>query len=402
MAKSVLVVESDPFIRQVLQRRLRNDGYEVRGAANGIEGLEAVEGLSPDMVISDWEMPRMDGMEFCRRVKEQPNCRSVYFILLTSRDQEQDIVEALQAGADEYLVKPVDVKELLARVQAGMRIAGLQHDLEQANESLNHALKRIDRELQVVAGIQRMLLPQSLPTVSGLEFGVFYLPSSECGGDYYDVLPLGDERFGVVLADVSGHGTPAMVAMALTRLLVHHHAEASESPADLLGTLNRELFEHLPTEQYVTMFYGILDARRRRLTYSSAGQTPPVWTSARRETVETLPNCEGFPLKLVQPDVIYQNSDLQMDGGDQLALYTDGLTETINDAMDLYGIDRLKASLRLRRDAAPHERAGLIAADAQDFAAGAPQNDDISLLLIDLLNGSKTARIADCRVPIAD
>ena len=139
------------------------------------------------------------------------------------------------------------------------------------------------------------------------------------------------------------------------------------------------------------MAYGILDARRRRLSYSSAGQTPPVWMSAREDTVELLPNCEGFPLKLVQPDVTYENSDLRMDRGDKLVLYTDGLTETINEAMDLYGIERMKQSLRARRHCPPPERAGLIVADAQEFADGAPQNDDISLLLIDVLDGAKAS-----------
>ena len=383
MDNSILVVESDPFIREVLGKRLRNLGCEVDEACAGPEALAKMEGHRPDLVISNWGLPGMDGQELCRRIKGSGETRSIYFILLTAHDQDDEVVATLEAGADEYLVKPVDLKQLLARVKAGLRIVNLQRELEQSNAQLNEALRQIDSELQVVARIQRSLLPQALPCVQGLDFGAFYRPSSRSGGDYYDVLALGEGRLGLVMADVSGHGAPAMVAMSLARFLVHNAAAEEHSPGRLLSTLNRKLTGHLPTEQYITMFYGILDPARGALVYSSAGQTPPLWMQGPSGAIEALPRCEGFPLKLVRPDVTYDDSELQLRGGDTLLLYTDGVSDTLNEDLELFGLERLKRSLRKHRSAPANARVTRIVEDADAFAAGQPQNDDITLLAID-------------------
>jgi len=382
MKKTVLVVENDSFTREILHRRLKNAGYVVLTAENGVEALALVEEGMPDLILSDWIMPEMDGHELCRRIKETPGNTPTYYILLTSRDQQDDVVSALEAGADEYLIKPCDAKELLARVAAGIRIVGLQRELREANTRLNHALNQIDKELQVVADIQRALLPQDLPQVTGMRFAAYYRPSSLSGGDYYDVLPLRDGQLGIVIADVSGHGTPAMVAMALTRLLSHTHARDCSTPGEFLGTINRKLFEHLPTEQYVTMFYGILDPQTHVLRYSSAGQPAPLWWQAAKKTVTALENCQGFPLKLVQPDVTYDNWSVELATGDRLVLYTDGVTDCVNPEYDMFGSERLTESLLLlSRTSTGHSLDRLVEA-MDEFSEGSPQMDDVTLLEI--------------------
>ncbi|OPZ21918.1 MAG: Phosphoserine phosphatase RsbU [candidate division BRC1 bacterium ADurb.BinA364] len=253
-----------------------------------------------------------------------------------------------------------------------------------ANLRLNEALRQIDNELRVVAGIQRALLPQALPHSDTLRFGVFYQPSTQCGGDYYDIYPLSPSVFGLVIADVSGHGAPAMVAMALVRLLFHSYASAAASPADLLGVLNNQLYRHLPTEQYATMFFGALDSATGLLTYSSAGQPPPLFCRAATGEIASLPNCEGFPLKLVMPDVEYQNHTLQMAPGDKLLLYTDGVNEMMDPEGELYGFERLCDSVGACMALPPQERIERIAEDLRTFARGYPQSDDVTMLWADL------------------
>lgn len=379
MKKSILIVENDPFTRSFLERRLAAADYRVQTADNGREALRLVGQDLPDLVLSDWMIPEMDGRELCRQIKACPDSSSTYFILLTSRDQESDIVSALEAGADEYLIKPCEAKELLARVAAGIRIVGLQRELRQSNGRLNDALLQIDNELQTVANIQRAFLPQSLPSVPGVQFAAYYRPSSQCGGDYYDILPLPDGRLGIIIADISGHGTPAMVAMAVMRLLVHTHASSCGKPSQFLSVINRAMFEYLPTEQYATMFYGILDVAARRMEYSSAGQPPPLWWREDSRRIEPLPHCEGFPVKLVDPDVEYDDWPLDLHIGDRLLLYTDGVTDTINPRNAMYGTERLTDSLRAHRFAGNRSLDDMVEA-MDEFAENAPQLDDVTFL----------------------
>ncbi len=150
------------------------------------------------------------------------------------------------------------------------------HNLVLRNE-VKEAYEIVERELKVVADIQRSLLPQVLPRIPNLELAAYYRTSRWAGGDYYDFFPLPDGRWGILIADVSGHGTPAAVMMAITHSLAHSLPGPADPPAELLGYVNRKLSDHYTAsnEVFVTAFYGVFDPTRRTLTYSSAGHNPP-------------------------------------------------------------------------------------------------------------------------------
>lgn len=322
----VLVAEDDAVTLRILQKRLTVAGYTVLTARDGEEALAIFEEQAPSLILSDWMMPKIDGRELCSRIKATEAGRLCYFIILTARDKNEDIVEALDTGADEYLVKPCDAAELLARVRAGERVITLRAELCQANNELRNANKRINDEIQAVASIQRSLLPQALPERDDYRFEAHYRPSTECSGDFYDVLELPGGRLGLVMGDVSGHGGPAMVAMALARVLIRQTAETILDPAQFLARVNNEMFEHLPTEQYLTLFYAILTPETGELVYSSAGHNPPFLVSGEGENIN-LPFCEGFPIKLIEPDLPYDNQTITLERGQTLLCYTDGLPE---------------------------------------------------------------------------
>jgi len=326
-ALRVLIVEDDPFTLTILHKRLSMGGYTVATATNGREGLAQVEEFKPDLIISDWMMPELDGREFCARVKKDDNGRSIYFILLTAKDKHEDKVLALDTGADEYLVKPCDGQELMARLRAAERILRLQQNFSLSNERLQAALERINAELEASSKIQRCLLPKDLPKIDGYGFAAHYQPSTECSGDFYEVFPLQGGLLGIAIGDVSGHGAPSMVMMALTHTLLHQEALHSLDPARVLFNLNNQMCTYLPTDQYVTVFYGILDPASGLLTYSSAGHNPPLKIDYGRQQFEFLSGCEGFPIKLIGPNMEYESSMIQIEPGQQLILYTDGLLE---------------------------------------------------------------------------
>ncbi len=141
----ILLVEDDSVTRLLLKRELHLAGYEVTVAKDGEEGLRQARQLHPDLIICDWVMPVMDGVEVCRRVKASPDLANIFFILLTSREAIADRVEGLDAGADDFLSKPVNINELLARVRAGLRLHRYQQDLSEANQQLNLALQDLQR-----------------------------------------------------------------------------------------------------------------------------------------------------------------------------------------------------------------------------------------------------------------
>jgi sigma-B regulation protein RsbU (phosphoserine phosphatase) len=378
----VLLVEDDPFTLRILHKRLQAGGYQIETATNGCEALDKADVFKPQLILSDWMMPEMDGVELCAQIRKRPGGKSIYFILLTARDKNEDKVSAFDTGADEYLVKPCDGKELMARLRAADRLLRLQTELARSNGELQKAYRRINDEMQATSHIQRSMLPQSLPEVPGYRFAAHYQPSTECSGDFYDLLALEEGRLGIVIGDVSGHGAPAMVAMALTRMLVRMEASRAADPAALLFRVNNLLFEYLPTGQYATMFYGVLDPATGELVYSSAGHNPPLCVDRLGRAAEYLTGCEGFPLKLVGSNMPYETSRLRLAPQQQLILYTDGLVETFNMENEPYGAENLTAMAMRLIDEAPMPLIHSILKDLDQFRGAHPFDDDLSLLIV--------------------
>jgi sigma-B regulation protein RsbU (phosphoserine phosphatase) len=214
-------------------------------------------------------------------------------------------------------------------------------------DDLKHAYEIVERELNLVADIQRSLLPQVLPEVPGLELAAYYRTSRWAGGDYYDFFPLPDGRWGILIADVSGHGTPAAVMMAVTHSLAHSLPGPADPPAKLLDYVNQKLANHytIANEIFVTAFYGIYDPVQRTLTYSSAGHNPPRLKRCYDGSVQSLEEVGGPPLGLFD-DLDYEQTTLQLRPGDILAFYTDGITEALNVENKQFGVDRLDEVLR--------------------------------------------------------
>ncbi|MCE5228769.1 SpoIIE family protein phosphatase [bacterium] len=376
----ILVVDDDPFTLQIIQKRLAKEHYPVLTATNGVEALAQVERECPDLVLSDWMMPELDGAELCSRLKQQYGSR-IYFIMLTARDKNEDKVGVLDLGADEYLVKPIDGQELMARLRAAERLMRLQSQLRQSNDELTAANGRINKELRAISHIQRSLLPQSLPDVAGYRFAAHYQPSTECSGDFYDIMPLPDGRIGITIGDVSGHGAPAMVAMALVRMLLHLEAPATSKPSDLLFKINNLMCEHLPTGQFVTMFYGLLDPATGVLHYSSAGHNRPLCLD-RAGGDYFLSGCEGYPIKLVGRDLPYSDHLITLARGQTLLLYTDGVIEAFNPDDAQFEEEGLRSSAVEAIELPPAPMIQHIMSSLNKFRREHEFDDDLSLLVI--------------------
>jgi sigma-B regulation protein RsbU (phosphoserine phosphatase) len=254
------------------------------------------------------------------------------------------------------------------------------HNLVLRNE-LKQTYDIVERELKVVADIQRSLLPQVLPKIPNLALATYYRTSRWAGGDYYDFFALPDGRWGILVADVSGHGTPAAVMMAITHSLAHSLPGPADPPAVLLGHLNRQLSMHytVANEVFVTAFYAIFDPAARTLTYASAGHNPPRLIRCRDGTVQALEEVGGPPLGLME-DLEYDEATFALQPGDVLAIYTDGITEAMNSRGVQFGPGRLDEIL-----SRCHLKVGAVIEDVIDaverFTGGEPPMDDRTLIV---------------------
>jgi phosphoserine phosphatase RsbU/P len=257
------------------------------------------------------------------------------------------------------------------------------HNLVLAEE-LQAAYQQVERELRVVAEIQRSLLPAELPNIATLDLAAHYQTSRQAGGDYYDFFPLSGGRWGVLIADVSGHGTPAAVVMAITHCIAHLHCDDNHNPAELLKFLNEHLTARYTTSSghFVTAFYGVYDPSTRRLTYSSAGHNPPRLRHCGDNRVIPLDQATQLPLGFV-PELEYRTATQQLFRGDRLVLYTDGITEAAHHRGELFGTERLDQVLgNCSLDA--REALSQVLAAVEGFTDAADATDDRTLVIMDV------------------
>jgi sigma-B regulation protein RsbU (phosphoserine phosphatase) len=246
---------------------------------------------------------------------------------------------------------------------------------------LQEAYDVVDREMKVIAEIQRSLLPAELPRIPTMDLAAHYQTARVAGGDYYDFFELPGGQWGILIADVSGHGTPAAVLMAITHSIAHIFPGTSAPPGDMLRHINHHLASRYTATAgtFVTAFYGVYDPGRRRLSYACAGHNPPRLKRCSDGSLVILDAVNGYPLGILL-DEPYKAAELALQPGDQVIFYTDGITEAANPHGEMFGVERLDQVLAK----CPHTAADLLEAVLQEldrFAAGRPAGDDRTMLV---------------------
>jgi HAMP domain-containing protein len=301
-----------------------------------------------------------------------------------------DPIRELSRGAEEIgsgnldhrvRVHSGDEFELLADAFNRMAgdLKGYMHEILLTNAEK----ERIEKELEIARGIQQSFLPESAPVIEGIDIAGLNLPAREVGGDFYDYIPVGGGRWGIVIADVSGKGVPAALFMGLSRTLVRANAMAQASVSETLIRANDLITENERSSMFVTVFYGVLDPVRRTLTYVSAGHNAPFML--RNGRVDTIVlKAEGVALG-VMPEIDLEEREIKLDAGDIVVLYTDGVTEAINHNEEEFGVARLTAIAEQNRDRTAAEIIGEIKAGVIRYSEGQPQFDDITLIVVKVL-----------------
>jgi sigma-B regulation protein RsbU (phosphoserine phosphatase) len=251
------------------------------------------------------------------------------------------------------------------------------------SQEVTRAYDALDRELQVVAEIQQSLLPTCIPRIPTLDLAVHYQTSKRAGGDYYDFFPLENNRWGILMADVSGHGTPAAVIMAVTHSIAHTHHGEPQPPSKLLAFVNEHLTARYTNANgtFVTAFYGIYDCDTRTLTYASAGHCPPRIRRGGDGLLESMDRSRHLPLG-IQSDQIFIDITEQLQPGDSILIYTDGITEARNAFGEFYGLEQLDSVMMNGTGRSARQLLDDALKSVDGFTNGISATDDRTLLAI--------------------
>ncbi|ELD3312322.1 PP2C family protein-serine/threonine phosphatase [Enterobacter hormaechei] len=395
LSQHVLIVEDSLVYRRLLSRMLTQWGYTVYEAENGVAALEILENQPVSLVISDWDMPEMDGLTLCREVRSRQFGHYVYLILLTAREEPGDLTVGFDAGADDFLNKPVEQSELRARLHAGARVLSLEATLATRNARLSEALRQIEQDLEVAARIQQSVLPAHQLRYRDYFADWIFLPSAWVSGDIFNVFPL-DNHLGFYCVDVSGHGVgAAMMSLAVARQFLHGRAverflfaDDSDvaSPAEVVRILNgRFCSEEVEIMSYFTMIYGVIDLTTGEGTLCQAGHPTPFIVNPGGE-VRTVGE-GGAPVGLM-PDLSWSDVSFSLAPGERLCLFSDGITECENPDNEQFGQARLQR--RLQDDATlalerllPQFAQHLIRWRSGKYREQQAMADDVSLLVIE-------------------
>jgi sigma-B regulation protein RsbU (phosphoserine phosphatase) len=375
----VLLVDDAKANLDILVEGLKAD-HKLSLALNGETALQVAARTPPDLVLLDIMMPGLDGYEVCRRLRAMPETAEVPIMFLSSLEEVQNKTRGFEAGANDYLTKPFDMLEVKARVRS----------LLKAKAYSDAVKEQIASELRVAREIQMGMLPHDFGGVErdyGVELGAVLEPAREVGGDLYGVCSAGPERLVVFLGDVSGKGIPASMfmvrAISLARLLAKEVVE----PERILARLNDELSADNPSGMFVTFLCAVFEPNSGRLTMANAGHCRPVLLPAgepARWAVKNLGTALGF-----EPGLTFERTELTLNKGDALVLYSDGVSEAFNLQEECYGNDRLLVDAGgLAGGSAPGITDTLLG-KVRAFVGKAPQSDDIAILTLKI--GSRQA-----------
>lgn len=237
----------------------------------------------------------------------------------------------------------------------------------------------MERELELAAAIQREILPRSLPEVAGTELAATSVPTRQVGGDYYDAFPLSRGRLGFLVADVSGKGVPAALLVSTVHAAVHLQIDQSKTIAELVSRIDRHLQRYAAARKFLTLFFGLLEPDSGVLRYVSAGHNPALLLGGSGQTVRV--ESTGVPIGIL-PNATWREETLQMEPGDLLCVYTDGVTEAVNEGEEEFGLDRLARLLSRNAASSPQKICDEVLSAVADFARGMPQYDDQTLLVV--------------------
>lgn len=351
--KHALIVDDSRAQRLIFARHLRDWGYQTTEAASGLEALALCRTTHFDLVLSDWMMPGMNGLEFCQSFRALKNENYSYFILLTSKNDKDSVAEGLNVGADDFLNKPVSTMELRARISAGERLLDMEREVRKTLQQLQQVHNALERDLQQARKLQHALIRDRFRDYGTSHLSLLLQSSGHVGGDLVGTFRISENTIAIYSIDVSGHGVAAAMLSARISALFAEGAQSQNialsqdpqtgairacAPEQVAARMNDLMLSEMDTDTYLTLAYAELDLATGRAKIVQAGHPHPA-VQRKSGKVEFVGQ-GGLPIGLI-PQAGYTSFEVTLAPGDRLFLYSDGITEC-NDAGGIeFGQDRL-------------------------------------------------------------
>ena len=368
------------LLTQYFRRKIRKGEYEFYFAHNGVEAMQMLlQHPDIDIVLSDINMPEMDGLTLLKKIKDRNN-PALKVVMVSAYGEMSNIRQAMNNGAFDFATKPIDLEDLERTIEKA------REEIEFVKQSQKEHGQLVDlkADLSLAAEVQLAILPNKFPpfpdVASDVDIYATIKPAKDVGGDFYDFFRIDDDHLGFVIADVSGKGVPAALFMTMSYTLLRFTGTKSLTPISTVSESNDMLSKESFDSMFVTLFYGVYSIHTGEIRYVNAGHNPPYLLKADG-SVNVLPKSnnicmgvtEGFP---------YQESTLTLDKGDMLVTFTDGVTEACDPANNLYGEERLEALLATQEGNTAEQVTSAINNAVNAHANGAEQSDDITILVI--------------------
>ncbi len=398
----MLVVDDSGSQRHILKVFLSRWGYRVIEAASGEEALAICEAHQLDVIISDWMMPGMSGLEFCRAFRALPDRPYGYFILLTSKSEKPEIARGLDVGADDFVSKPVSSSELLARVRAGERILHMERELREKNRLVSQTLTEIsglyealDRDLVEARNLQQSLIHDRHRDFGTAQVSLLLLRSSgHVGGDLVGYFPINDDEVGLFALDVSGHGVAsALLTARLAGLLTGGSAEQNVAleqdrtgktrmlpPSEAAKRMNRLYLDEIKADQYFTMALGKADLTTGQVRFVQCGHPNPLVQMPDGST--HFQGDGGYPIGLFD-EAEWEEHELRLPKGARLLLASDGLTECPDEHGNMLDEDGLARLMQKNSDLSGTELLEALLWNLTAFTGDQEFADDVSGVLFE-------------------
>jgi sigma-B regulation protein RsbU (phosphoserine phosphatase) len=335
----ILIVDDSRLERQLLRQVFENFGFEnIIEAINGQEGWDKTLEHHPDLVLLDVEMPIMDGFTYCQKARTHDDFKKLAILVQTGLNNVKDKHKIFASGATDYVTKPTDPHEIIARSSIHLENSLHVNQLMAYNERVRKDLEAAKRLLDITLPHPDFI--RAIRKLYGIEFLSFFESSFETGGDFFGIHKINDDKIGFYIFDFSGHGIDSALNALRLDAMIKSHPKEAEDPSELFKLLNENLVKLLPTEQYATMFYGIVDTKQDIITYTTAASTEAILINDASTPI--MISGKGFPLG-VDKNSTFTNKQIPFKKGDVLFLYSDAVIETENnDGKMLSTIDLIK------------------------------------------------------------
>ncbi len=379
---TILIVDDSRLTREMLRTGLERHGHNILSAENGRKAMDILnKGAEVDLIILDLVMPDMDGFQFLDWRAAAPDTRMIPVIVSSSLDDFGAITKALSMNCTDYFTKPLNSRDLEITLPLKIRNAVANRRLVLQTRMQNQIL---NRELEIAARYQHFLLPRKVD-IQGLDVSWHFEPCSGVGGDYFDFFKLGESRYAVVVADVSGHGVASAMTAAIIKALLQSYFEKQATASEALSMLNEDLVRLTPADVFVTAFAGIFDQSQHLFTWSLGGHPHPVLIKKGSAA-----SFMGGPSNLLgvfsglEQVLELAGGETEVQPGDRIFIYTDGLTEAANAQAEPFGPNRLLSLMDQTKGLPPTQTRDVVLNHLSRFVGG-EFHDDVAYIIMDFL-----------------